>query len=363
MPIPASLEPLLKWLVDILAYFAIYLVVVVALNLQYGYTGVPNFGLALSVAAGAYVTGALTGRIAMALYGVGEGLDFMHNNSEITTMLNERLRHDPFGGILILMVVIIIAMAVAGGLGFVASYPAIGLRAEYLMMVLIAMAEAIRVIGVNYYPLVGGTFWVHVPDLFAWMGGMRWTVITLVILAFSAVVFLATQAMVTSPFGRLIRAVRENEATAECVGKDVVGIKKRIMIVGSMIAALGGVFYALHTQVVLAAAYTRTDWTFWPWLMLMIGGRGSNVGSLVGAGTVISARRLIIYFKHDIQPFIGISVVWLEQIMLGLTLILVMAFRPQGILPEKPTRVRGFQYKQMLERLAGKSGEKQTGGR
>jgi len=358
IPIPTYLEPVLKWLVDMLAFFAIYLVVVVALNLQYGYTGVPNFGLALSVAGGAYATGALTGRIAMALYGVGQGLDFMHDNSQITALLNERLRNDPVGGILILLVVIVIAMVVAGGLGFVASYPAIRLRAEYLMMVLIAMAEAILIIGVNYYPLVGGTFWVHVPDLFAWMGGLRWTGVTLVILASSILVFLAGQAIVTSPFGRLLRAVRENETTAECIGKDVVGTKIRIMVVGSMIAALAGVFYALHTQVVLAAAYTRTDWTFWPWLMLMVGGRGNNIGSLVGAGAVISARRLIIYFKHDIQPFVPIQVVWLEQIMLGLTLILVMAFRPQGILPEKPTRMRGLNYRQMLERLAGKSAEK-----
>ncbi len=324
---------------------------VVALNLQYGYAGIPNFGLALSVAGGAYVTGALTGRIAMMVYGVGKGLDFMLDNNQITASLNAILVKDPWGGVAIFLLIVLIAGTLNAGLGFVASYPAIRLKAEYLIMVLIAMAEGIRVIGINYYPLVGGTFWVSVPDLFAWMGSMRTIGLTLIIFAFAIVMFLVAQGMATSPFGRVIKAMRDNEVAAECVGKDVVGLKIRMMVLGAVIASIAGVLNAFQTQAVLSSAYTRTDWTFWPWLMLMVGGRANNIGSAVGASTVITARRLIVFFKHDLQPFIPFSVVWLEQILLGTFLIIVMMVRPQGLIPEKPTRMRGFKPTKTAGRL------------
>ncbi|RLE52337.1 MAG: branched-chain amino acid ABC transporter permease, partial [Candidatus Methanomethylicota archaeon] len=214
-------EAWITWIMDVLVYFAVYLIVVVSLNLQYGYTGIPNFGLALSVAGGAYVAGSLAGRIAMWYYGIGEGLDFIRDNSFITSMLNERLAHDPVGGIILFLALIGISSVINAGLGFIASYPAIRLRADYLIMTLIAMAEAIRVIGINYYPLVGGTFWVHVPDYFAWTGDMRRIVITGLIFGIALIMFFIVQIFATSPLGRLIRAIRENEVSAECLGKDV----------------------------------------------------------------------------------------------------------------------------------------------
>jgi len=347
---------LINVIMDILTFLAIYLILAVSLNLQYGYTGIPNFGLALSVAGGAYVTGALTGRIAMAVYGVGEGLDFISDNTKITELVNARLSHDPLMGILIFMVLIAIVTVINAGLGFIASRPAIRLRADYLMMTLIAMGEAVRVIGTNYYPLVGGTFWVHVPDLFAWMGDMRRVGVCLIIFAISIIVFLAVQAMVTSPYGRLLRAVRDNEVTAECVGKDVVRIRTRVIIIGSVIASFAGVLYSFHLQTVLAAAFTRTDWTFWPWLMVMVGGPSNNIGAAVGTLVVILTRRMIIYYKHYFEAYIPFEVIWLEQIMLGLALILIMVFRPQGLIPEKPTRVRGLPRK-LLQKLREESKE------
>ena len=343
-------------IIDILTFFAIYQIVVAALNLQYGYTGIPNFGIALSVAGGAYVTGALTGRIAMVVYGVGKDLDFIYDNTEITGLINARLSHDPLTGIMIFIAVIAIVAVINVGLGLIASYPAVRLRADYLMMTLIAMAEAVRIIGTNYVPLVGGTFWVHVPNLFAWMGDMARLGVCLMIFVVSIIVFLAAQAMATSPFGRLIRAVRDSEVTAGCVGKDVVKIRTKVIIIGSVIASLAGVLYSFHTHVVLATAYTRTDWTFWPWLMLMIGGRGNIIGGFTGATVITLVRRLIIYYKHYFEVYLPFQVIWLEQIMLGLTLILIIMLRPQGLIPEKPTRVRGLPRK-LLQKLREESKE------
>lgn len=341
---PEMLNLFVIILTDIIVYFVLYFIVSIALNLEYGYTGIPNFGLALSVAGGAYVTGALAGRIARIYYGVGLNLDFMEHNSKITSMINKHLMHDPAGGFMLFFIMIAISMIVNAFIGLIASYPAIRLEAIYLMMVLIALAEGIRIIGENYYPLVGGTFWVHVPNVFAWMGNFRVVGLPLVFIVISLVVFLLVQLMVTSPFGRLIRAVRENEIAVESLGKNATKVKIIVMVTGSMIASLAGVLYAFYSRAVLATAFTRIDWTFWPWLMVMLGGKGNNVGTLFGVLIFTVVRRIIVIYKHDIKPFIGIEAIWLEQIMMSIALILLMMFRPQGLLPEKPTRVRGVKY-------------------
>jgi branched-chain amino acid transport system permease protein len=326
------------WLLDIIVFFAVYLIVTLALNLQYGYTGIPNFGLALSVATGAYVTGALAGRIGMWICGVRSDLDYIMYNPMITSIINNVVRNDPLKGLAIFFSTIILVIIISAIIGFIASYPAIRLRADYLMMVLIAMAEAARIIGLNYTPLVGGTAWVSVPNVFIWMGDIASQFLIILILAISILIFLFLQYVVSSPYGRLIKAVRENELTAECVGKDVVKVKIQIMMLGSAIAGIAGSLWSFYCGTVIAAAYTRTDWTFWPWLMAMIGGMGNNIGALVGVATVIIFRRLITYYKYSLEAYIPFSVVWLEQILLALALILVIMFRPQGIIPEKPAK-------------------------
>lgn len=357
-----ELGTFIKWALDISAFIAVYLIVVVSLNFQYGYTGIPNFGLAYSVAGGAYVTGALAGRIAMWCYGVGAGLDYIDENSFIISMVNERIAHDPAGGILLFLTVILLVIVINAFLGFIAAYPAIRLKADYLIMTLIAMAEAIRVIGLRYYPLVGGTYWVHVPDFFAWTGPMRTYVVIGIMIGTAILMFLLIQMFSTSPFGRLIRAVRENEITAEALGKDVVKLKIKVVVIGAVIASIAGFMWSLYTEVVLSAAYTRTDWTFWPWLMLMIGGKGNNVGAAIGTIVIMVVRRFVTYYKHDIEEFIPFSVIWLEQIMLGLLLIFIIMFRPQGLIPEKPTKVRGIKdygkiFEKVKEKLVRKEGD------
>jgi branched-chain amino acid transport system permease protein len=335
-----QLDPILLWILYLIALLAMYIIAVTALNFQYGYAGLPNFGLVFSIASGAYVTGALTGRIAMWYYGIGSGLDYINDNTLITTMLNQKFAQDPIGGLLIFVLTIIIAMIISAGLGFIASFPAIRLREDYLLMVLIAMGEATRIIGVNYTPLVGGTLWVNVPNLFAWLGTDSMYIYPLIMIGIAILVFLLMQTIVTTPFGRLIRAIRDEETAAQFLGKDTIKVKMIVMMVGSALASIAGVLYATYTQSVIAAAFTRVDWTFWPWLMLLIGGKGNNAGGTVGAISIIFIREFIIFYKHDLEQFIPFSVIWLEQILLGLALILVVMFKPEGFIPEKPTHIK-----------------------
>ncbi len=237
-------------------------------------------------------------------------------------------------------------------IGFIASRTVIKLRTDYLIITLMAMAEAARIIGINYYSLVGGTLSIHVPDLFAWMGGFRSAGVVIMAPAISIATFILVQALVTSPFGRLMKAIRESEVTAECIGKDVVKVKTAVIVVGSSLASLTGVLFSIYLETIIASAYTRTNWTFWPWLMVLMGGLGNNVGAAIGTLVVILVRRTIIFYKHYFEAYIPFQVIWLEQIMLGVALILIMIFRPQGLTPEKPVKIRGIRdYSEIQKKL------------
>jgi len=347
-------EIFLKWCIDLLMFFLLYLIVTMNLNFMYGYTGIPHFGISLSVAGGGYVVGAFTGRILRWLYNVYPELDFMYENSKITNQINVHLANDPFTGISIFLIVIVLSLILNAGLGYIVSRPAIRLSGSYLIIVLIGMAEAMRIIGMNYYPLVGGTFWIHVPDVFNWMGNFRTEGYLIVCTIFTFGIFLLLQAMSTSPLGRLVRAVRENPTSAECVGKDVVGIRTKVIMLCSALTSIAGVLYGFYIHAVLSTSYTRSAWTFYPWLMLMVGGIGNNIGATIGTFIFITLRRLIIFFKHDIEIYVPFQVQWLEQILTGAMLLLIILFRPQGLLPEKPTKMRGLDYDGFHDELENK---------
>jgi branched-chain amino acid transport system permease protein len=342
-------ELLMTIITDISIWFVLYLIVTVALNLQYGYTGIPNFGMVLSVAAGAYVTGALAGRIARLYYNVGTDLDFVQDSAKIASMVNDRLAADPLGGIVLFLLIIVIAIVVTGFLGFIISYPCIKVREVYLMMVLIAAGEAIRIVGENYYPLVGGTTWVQVPNVFIWLGDSQRIVISVLFVGIAFLVFLLVRGIVGSPFGRLIKAVRENETVVESLGKDTVTIRALVFVLGSAIASLAGVLYAFHSHAVMATAFKRSSWTFLPWLMLMLGGRGNNRGALLGTFLLIIVRRLIMIFKYEIQQFVPVEAIWLELLLMSGFLLVIMIYRPEGLIPEKPMKVRGLDYEDIAE--------------
>jgi len=347
-------EIIIQWIIDLIMFFLLYLIVTMNLNFMYGYTGIPHFGISLSVAGGGYVVGALSGRILRWWYDVYPELDFMYENSKITDEINAHLTHDPAMGIGIFLLMIAISLALNACLGYIVSRPAIRLTGSYLIIVLIGMAEAVRVIGMNYYPLVGGTFWVHVPDAFAWMGGLRVRGYLLITGLFTLAVFLLLQSLSTSPLARVVRAVRENPVSAECVGKDVIGIRTKIVVLCSALTSIAGVLYSFYIHAVLSTSYTRSAWTFYPWLMFMVGGVGNNMGATVGTFIFITLRRLIIFYKHSIEAYVPFQVQWLEQIMIGIMLLLIIVFRPQGLIPERPTKMRGLNYEQVEDEIRKK---------
>lgn len=323
--------------IDLLALFAIFLIISISLNIEFGYTGIPNFGKLLAVAGGAFFVGAIPGRVLAYLFDAMEGLHYIRDNPKIITAVNTVLSNEPAISMLVLFLSLVMAALIGAGLGFAASYPAIRLREDYLAITLLAMGEMIRTIGYNYEDLVGGTLGISVPDPFKWVGGdLRYFLATIIIVAVAAVIYLYAETLARSPLGRALKAVRDDEVAAAALGKDVVKLRMKALMIGSAIAAIGGALYAFLAGSVTALAYNRVTHTFWPWVMVIMGGTANNLGVLLGVAIFVSLRKFIIFYKADLQPYIPFDVVWLELLLLGIALIVVLIYRPEGVIPEKP---------------------------
>jgi len=322
---------------DFAIFFAIYLIVSLSLNLEYGYTGIPNFGKVLAVAGGAFTVGFFPGRIIAWLFGIGPGLDYVAENMAIVGEVSRVLANNPAVALALFFATLGIAGVIGAVLGFIASYPAIRLREDYLSITLLAMGEAIQVIGYNYTPIIGGTLGISVPDPFGWTGGLRYVAVALFVVGICLVVLYYLERLVRTPLGRMLRAIRDNEDVAESLGKDVTHIRMKTIVIASVIGSIAGALDAFKSGGVISMSYHRLSWTFWPWVIVILGGAANNMGVVVGTFVFVTLRRLIDYFKEYLAPFVPFSVVWLDYLVLGIMLILIQMYRPEGILREKPT--------------------------
>ena len=336
------LEPEIIFIVDLLAIFAIYAIVNLSLNLEFGYTGIPNFGKVLAVGAGAFVAASIPGRIFASIAGI-EG-DYILDNLLIVSQINLWLVDNVGIGFVVFFLTLGAAAAVGGGVGLLTSYPAIRLRGDYLAITLLAFGESIRIIGNNFTPLVGGTLGVQVPDPLSFLPNeLRFPIATIGLVAIAVVVYVYSEKMIRSPLGRMLRAVRDNEMAAEALGKNSTHIRIKIIMVSAALAAIGGALYAFYVGGTIAFAYDRASWTFWPFLMILIGGLANNKGVLIGTLIFVTLRKFIIFFKDSFEGFIPFDVVWLDFLLLGVILLAILLYRPQGIFVEKPTPTISYQ--------------------
>ncbi len=323
---------------DLMAIFAIYLIINLSLNLEFGFAGVPNFGKVLSVAAGAFVVGI----IPIHLYGIILDLDgdYIHDNLSVIQQINDHLAVHPELGFLIFGITIVIAIITGAILGLVSSYPAIRLRGDYLAITLLAFGEIIRIIGINHTDLVGGTLGVSIPDVLSFVPNeYRFLVISFMLLGFAGIVYLLVSRFTNAPVGRLLRAMKHDEVAVQSLGRDTTQIKIKILMFGGMIGALGGLLYASYVESVVAFGYTRLNWTFLPFVMVIVGGMANNKGVLVGTLLFVVIRKLVIYYNDSLDGYLPFDIIWLDYLLLGGIMIAVLLFRPNGIIPEKPKQV------------------------
>jgi branched-chain amino acid transport system permease protein len=329
---------IIRFLIDLGTTYALFLVVSLTLNLEAGFAGVPNFGKVMFVAAGAAIAGSVSGRLAAVILGVNTYGNFNGHIAQIITQINAPLAGNFLLSMGLLLLGVVLAAGIGAGLGLLAAYPAIRLREDYLGMLLLGSAQLFQIFLGGWEPLINGTQGIEVPDVFGFAGseiGVRDLVVLGFFAVFAVLVYIYAERVARSPLGRTLRAVRDNEVASRALGKNDVAIRRNVIIIASAISAIAGAMLTFYVGSVGADTWTRINWTFWIWVMLIIGGAANNTGVALGAFSFTFLFKAVDQVKFQFQSYIPFDVNWFEYLLFASLLILILVFRPGGILPEK----------------------------
>lgn len=343
-------------LINTAIFFGHYVIISSALNFQFGNAGIPNMGSNVSVAIGAYTVSAVVLRVCMWI-GSGAGLvfkpDWVYDNPTNVRMITNLFQAKPLLSFGIFLLSIALAFILGSAMGWVIGSISGRLRATRLMMLLLIISDAVSIIAANNEGIAGGTLGAFIPNFFAWYHGEQMVILAMTILSVGLVCYLIMRAMMNSPFGRLMRAVRDNEVSLESTGKNVADVRRQVMMFGSGIMAISGVLLSFYYSFVQHTMYDRVSYTFWPWLMVTVGGLGNNAGSYIGTLFCVALLKGLNVSKQGVGLML-IGTKWIkllnyfEDMLLGALLCLFLVFKPRGIVPEKSLRIKGVNYKEII---------------
>jgi branched-chain amino acid transport system permease protein len=286
----------------------------------------------------------------------------------------------------------IIGALFAGGLAFIVGKIALGLRADYLAIATLLISEIViaiikhedwltrgvkNVIGlkrpVPYEVNLQTTDWFInlvekfnsgklslISDVTERQAALNQMVIegssVFVKLCYSGlfltvvvILLILTQKALYSPWGRMMRAIRDNEEAANAMGKNVVKEHLLIFILGSAIVGIAGAMLVTQDGLFTPGSYRPMRYTFLIWVMVIVGGSGNNFGAILGGFVVwflwIEAAPMSLYLinfftaglpdTNVIKAHLIESVPYFRFLLMGIGLLLIMRYRPRGILPEK----------------------------
>jgi branched-chain amino acid transport system permease protein len=142
----------------------------------------------------------------------------------------------------------------------------------------------------------------------------------------------------------LLKAVRENEQVAQSLGKDVARIRAQVMLIGSIIAAVAGVLFALNIGFVSTNDYVVTL-TLDVWVMVVLGGLGNHRGALLGALVITLMDRFTAIFAIQMNMLgSNLEFNYVRFILFGIVLLVMLRYRPQGLLPEPRETTQAHQF-------------------
>ncbi|WP_270933991.1 branched-chain amino acid ABC transporter permease [Falsiroseomonas oryzae] len=304
----------LNYLAFFLVFAGIFAVMALGLNLQWGFTGLFNVGVAGFVAVGAYASALLTGPPDPERVG-GLGLPI-------------------FAGWLG-------AMAASGVAALVVGVAALRLREDYLAITTFGIAVVIQLVTLNAEWLTGGPFGIQsIPKPLAGVlgTGFVWNLAYLgLVLAVLGAAWWALERLVASPWGRVLRAIREDELAAASLGKRAAAFRLQSFVIGCMLMGLAGALYA-HFVGYIAPEDFLPILTFQVWAMLIVGGSGNNAGAVLGAVLVWAIWSVSGGLIRELLPAAeqarGAA---LQVVLIGTLIAAILVLRPRGVLGERAT--------------------------
>jgi branched-chain amino acid transport system permease protein len=267
--------------------------IAIGLNLQWGLTGLINLGQVAFMAAGAYTTALLT------LAGV------------------------PF------LMALIFAGMVAAILSLLLAAATPRLRDDYLAILTLGFSDVIRLILLNEDWIGNGPNGITgIPQPFRATFATNYEMFyALLSVSAVAVIFWFAQRLRRYPFGRVLKAIREDETVPAVVGKHVLRFKTQAFMLGAAMAGIGGGFFAVYLRFIAPDMFTAMV-SVYVLVAVLMGRRGSNVGTLLGTVAVaflLEGSRLL----KDFIPFIsGVQLASLRLMIIGILLIALVLFRP-----------------------------------
>lgn len=312
---------------------AAYALLAIGLNMHFGYTGLLNFGQVGFMLVGAYGVA-----IAVSIFGLS------------------------------LWTGLLVSVGLATILALLLGAPTLRLRADYLAITTIAAAEILRFIfrASDARPLTGGVYGLRqfagdfyrlnpIPtgeygltlppapyDVIAMSFSHRRLWVLLVAWSLVALASLFMWALMRSPWGRVIKSIREDEDAARSLGKNVFSYKMQSLVIGGVIGAIGGAVFAITLQTVQPDTF-RPELTFYTYTILILGGAARILGPVAGSvvfwfilvGVETFLRRAAAVGLLPAEYFGSGSIGAVRLALVGLGLILLMVYRPQGIFGDR----------------------------
>ena len=308
--------------VGFLIMASIYAVFSLGLNVHWGFTGLFNIGIAGFFALGAYTAALVTTQPPDPT--LFEDFKFGGNWSEIAFL--------DLGIDLWFFLGLGAAAAVCGVIALGIGYVTLRLQDDYLAIATLGIAEAVRLFFLNEKWAANGSKGLYrIPKFLGDLVSPEYydylyVVVALVVLA---VLYLAVEQVVKSPWGRVLRAIREDEVAAEASGKNVFKFKLQAFILGAVIMGIGGALFAHNVRFLAPLTFDPLLATFVIWAMLMVGGAGNNKGAILGAfvvwGIWTGTQFLPGFFSDPNVRFF----------MIGVLIVAVIMVRPGGLLGEE----------------------------
>ena len=302
----------------------IYTILALGLQIQFGFTGLLNFGHAAFMAVGAYTMAILVVKTGWPLWAAAPA-----------------------------------AIATAIAFGLLLGLPTLRLRSDYLAITTIAFAEIVRYVAINEQDLTGGpvgtialagagqaasynrewlAFQSGIQDRLEGLLGDEATkdvTMLVIVWAVALALLVLVEAMVRTPWGRVLRSIREDEDAAAALGKNVFAYKLQALALGAALAAIAGLFFAFQFSFFSPGDFDPLV-TFFAYTIVILGGTARNWAVPVGAilfGVIFAGTRFFDFPPFDLLD--SAERAYVRLIVIGLVLIGLMLFRPQGLLGKR----------------------------
>ena len=301
---------------------AAFVVAAIGLNIHFGYTGLMNMGQAGFMLVGGY------GFVIATMSGLG------------------------------LFAAIIISILASMLFALLLGFPTLKLRGDYLAIVTIGAAEILRMVArlANLIPITGGPSGIQSPQFRAEFNALsflpegRTTILgmtynnvgvddwwsRIVAWGLVALFLLLTWLLMRSPWGRVLKGIREDEDAMKSLGKNTFSYKMQALMLGGVMGGFGGILMSLPAAINPDGMGRPT--TFNLWMIMLLGGAATILGPLLGSILFFAVRLVITSFASEFVPASVLNSQQTEQIawvLIGVMLMVLVIFRPQGILGDK----------------------------